>query len=106
MSSGSSAACDVRRAALLLVAWVILSTPGIASESGQQAICEVSHVNAAWGFQHSGIYIDPTGSVGEFRYAAEDSRSVPNRGQPMTQEDLRSKYRPGRRDTVHAVLAI
>lgn len=54
-------------------------------------------MNAAWGFQHHGIYIDPTGSIGEFNYSAEDPRSVPNRGHPMTQNDLREKYRPGRR---------
>ncbi len=97
MTSGSPAVRGMRNAALILVAWAIQSTTGIAAETGQQVICEVSHVNAAWGFQHSGIYIDPTGSVGEFRYAAEDSRSVPNRGQPMTQVDLRNKYQPGRR---------
>ena len=80
----------------LSLAWVQASA-AVAEQPVQQVVCEVSHVNAAWGFQHSGVYIDPTGSIGEFKYSADDSRSVPNRGQPMTQEELREKYRPGRR---------
>jgi hypothetical protein len=87
----------VRRTAILLVVLFVHPSQTLAKEVHQQVVCEVSHLNAAWGFQHSGVYIDPTGLIGEFNYSAEDSRSVPNRGQPMTQSDLREKYKPGRR---------
>ncbi len=80
-----------------LVALGLLSDLSLAEDSSSQIVCEVSHVNAAWGFQHSGVYIDPEGAIGEFSYTEGDSRSVPNRGQPMTQGELREKYRPGRR---------
>lgn len=77
-----------------LIVWM----PAVSTEqAAQQIVCEVSHVNAAWGFQHSGVYINPSGSIGEFKYSAADSRSVPNRGQTMSQSDLREKYRPGGR---------
>jgi hypothetical protein len=84
--------------AALTVALAIQPVASIlAGASDQQIACEVSYVNFAWGFQHSGVYIDPNGAIGEFKYSADDSRWVPNRGQPMTQGDLRNKYRPGNR---------
>lgn len=87
----------ILRSAFVLIALIVQPPRSFAAETEQQVVCEVSHVNAAWGFQHSGVYIDPTGSVGEFDYSAGDSRSVPNRGQAMTQGELREKYQPGRR---------
>jgi hypothetical protein len=96
LKSGNSVRV-IFRSTIVLVAIVVQPPQSLAEEPDQQVVCEFSHVNAAWGFQHSGIYIDPTGSIGEFNYSADDSRSVPNRGQPMTQGDLREKYRPGRR---------
>lgn len=83
--------------ACLLIVLSALPAQSRAAAPGQQVVCEVSHVNFAWGYQHAGVYIDPKGSIGEFRYSAEDSQWRPNRGQSMTQEDLREKYRPGRR---------
>jgi hypothetical protein len=87
----------ISRSASLLIALIVQSVGSHAAEVEQQVVCEVSHLNFAWGFQHSGIYIDPTGSIGEFNYSADDSRWAPNRGQPMTQGDLRQKHRPGNR---------
>jgi hypothetical protein len=83
------------RCALFLIAFPVQSAPSQPKEAEQRVACEVSYLNHAWGFQHSGVYIDPTGSVGEFNYAAKDSQWAPNRGQPLTQGDLREKYLPG-----------
>lgn len=44
-----------------------------------------------------GVYIDPTGTVGEFNYSAKDSQWASNRGAPLTQSELREKFRPGNR---------
>lgn len=81
----------------LLAALAVLSVQEFAAAAEQQVVCEVSHVNFAWGHQHAGVYIDPKGSIGEFKYGAEDSQWRPNRGQPMSQESLREKYKPGRK---------
>jgi len=81
----------------LLIALFAQPAGSLAADSEQQVVCEVSYLNAAWGFQFTGVYIDPKGSIGEFNYSAEDSQSVPNRGEPLTQGELREKYRPGRR---------
>lgn len=70
---------------------------GLAAEPAQQVACEISGLNHAWGFQYMGVYIDPTGTVGEFNYSSKDSQWASNRGEPLTQSDLREKYRPGNR---------
>lgn len=93
----ASTAAAIGRFAALLVALIVPPVEPHAAEVAQQVVCEVSYLNHAWGFQHSGVYIDPTGSIGEFNYSADDSQWAPNRGQPLTQSDLREKYRPGHR---------
>ena len=87
----------VCQSALLSVAIFAHPVRCFAEEPEQQVACEVSYVNGAWGYQHLGVYIDPTGAIGEFNYSAEASQWTPNRGERMTQADLRDKYRPGRR---------
>ena len=81
----------------MLATLFVQASAAHSAEADQQVVCEVSSVNAAWGYQHSGVYIDPKGSIAQFNYSANDSRWTPNRGQPMTQADLRDKYRPGNR---------
>lgn len=88
---------DFRRIACFLAALAFYVGDSPAAEPEQQVVCEVSHLNFAWGFHHAGVYINPSGSIGEFNYSADDSRWAPNRGQPMTQDDLRKKYQPGHR---------
>lgn len=87
----------VCRSACLLVALIVKSVQSDAEVPEQRVACEVSHVNGAWGYQHLGVYIDPTGAIGEFNYSAEGSQWTPNRGEQMTEGDLRDRYRPGRR---------
>jgi hypothetical protein len=87
----------LRRNACLLVVLVLHAGGTRAAEPEQQVVCEVSHLNHAWGYQHAGVYINPAGSIGEFNYSADDSQWAPNRGQTMTQDDLRKKYQPGHR---------
>jgi hypothetical protein len=87
----------MRATAAFPVVLVLQSLASQAAEPEQQVVCEVSYLNHAWGFQHAGVYIDPKGSIGEFNYSAADSQWAPNRGQAMTQGDLREKYRPGHR---------
>jgi hypothetical protein len=87
----------MRATAAFPVVLVLQSLASQAAEPEQQVVCEVSYLNHAWGFQHAGVYIDPKGSIGEFNYSAADSQWAPNRGQVMTQGDLREKYRPGHR---------
>lgn len=74
-----------------------MSTDARAKDADERWACEVSGLNYAWGYYHAGIYIDPQGSIGEFKYGPSDSRWAPNRGQPMTLAELREKYRPGNR---------
>jgi hypothetical protein len=88
---------DAFLSTLLLVSLIFQPGRSCAEEPEQRVACEVSYINHAWGYQNLGVYIDPTGAIGEFNYSAEDSQWAPNRGQPMTQGDLRDKYRPARR---------
>lgn len=87
----------MRVATALLIALILQPLDSRAAEPEQLVVCEVSYLNHAWGFQHGGVYIDPQGSIAEFKYSAADSQWAPNRGQSMTQGDLREKYRPGNR---------
>ncbi|MGH8241873.1 MAG: hypothetical protein ACRETY_00830 [Steroidobacteraceae bacterium] len=87
----------MRAATAFLIALIFLPLGSQAAQPEQLVVCEVSYLNHAWGFQHSGVYIDPKGSIGEFNYSAADSQWAPNRGQSMTQSDLQEKYRPGNR---------
>ena len=81
----------------LLTVFVLQPIGCLAAEPAQQVACEISGLNHAWGFQYMGVYIDPTGTVGEFNYSSKDSQWASNRGEPLTQSDLRVKYRPGNR---------
>lgn len=73
------------------------ATAMFAEDQDEQIYCEVSSMNFAWGYQHDGVFIDPKGSIGEYKYELDDSRWIPNRSDTHTLTELQEKYRPGRR---------
>jgi hypothetical protein len=88
---------SVRRIVCLLAVLIPQPFGCLAAEPAQEVACEVSGMNHAWGFQYMGVFIDPTGTVGEFNYSYKDSQWASNRGERLMQSDLREKYRPGNR---------
>lgn len=62
------------------------STPSIE----QEYLFEFSHINFAWGFQMSGMYIDKKGNV--YTYNHSHSPWKPSSESYLTEEDLQEKY--------------
>jgi hypothetical protein len=80
----------------ILFILLLLSIPAFTSAmSGnpaidQQYLFEYSHINHAWGFQMSGMYIDRNGSVYTFDHSHAPWR--PSEDNVLTEEDLQEKY--------------
>jgi len=56
----------------------------------QEYLFEYSHINFAWGFQMSGMYIDKHGSVYKYNYSHSPWKPLSVRS--LTEENLQEKY--------------
>jgi len=56
----------------------------------QRYLFEYSHINFAWGFQMSGMYIDKNGNV--YKYNHSHAPWKPSNEEYLTEEDLQEKY--------------
>jgi hypothetical protein len=56
----------------------------------QEYLFEFSHVNFAWGFQMSGMYVDKQGSVYTYNHSHSPWKPLSERS--LTGEDLKEKY--------------
>jgi hypothetical protein len=59
----------------------------------QKFLCERSYINFAWGYQHSGTYVDSDGGV--YRFKAERQVNPKQKG-AVTEAELEAKYTQGR----------
>jgi hypothetical protein len=59
----------------------------------QVYLCEQSYTNFAWGYRHSGTYVDRDGRVYRFTVA---KRVTPARQKAVTEAELEAKYSQGR----------
>ncbi|UCH63285.1 MAG: hypothetical protein JSU77_02190 [Fidelibacterota bacterium] len=83
---------------LLLPGVVGLGVPGCAltepeeEEIEQEVLFEFQYINHAWGYQHSGSYIDGEGKVTSYQYTASDTHWAPADLNHPTEEELQDKY--------------
>lgn len=63
-------------------------------ENGQNILFEVQYINFAWGYQHSGFYINKKGEVFNYKYDANSAVWKPNKDNYYTEEELLNKYKP------------
>jgi hypothetical protein len=66
---------------------------GVPALVEQKFLCEQSHTNFAWGYQHSGTYVDREARV--YRYKAE-RQVAPKQEGAVTEAELEAKYSQGR----------
>jgi hypothetical protein len=87
------------KTALVLVA---VGALGVAAQSGssqsvaripQRFVCERSYTNFAWGYQHSGIYVDREGVVYQFNVRVAGYPKLPH-GPDRTESEMENKYGP------------
>ena len=61
-------------------------------EIDQNILFESEYVNWAWGYQHSGGYIDKNGDVFSYNYAPSDGQWRPEDWEHPTETELLEKY--------------
>jgi hypothetical protein len=66
---------------------------GVPGSMEQKFLCERSYINFAWGYQHSGTYVDSKGGV--YRYKA-GRQVTPKQKRALTEVELEAKYAQGR----------
>lgn len=63
-------------------------------ENNQNILFEVQYINFAWGYQHSGFYINKKGEVFNYKYDNNFVVWKPNKDNYYTEEELLNKYKP------------
>jgi hypothetical protein len=58
----------------------------------QRFICERSYTNFAWGYAHTGIYVDRDGGV--YRFSVRSATLPRTAGSARTEPEMRAKYGP------------
>jgi hypothetical protein len=66
---------------------------GVPASVEQKFLCERSYTNFAWGYQHSGTYVDNDARV--YRYKAE-RQVTPKHDGALTEAELEAKHSQGR----------
>lgn len=66
---------------------------GVPGSIEQKFLCERSYTNFAWGYQHSGTYVDSDAHV--YRYKAE-RQVTPKQDGALTEAELEAKHSQGR----------
>ena len=70
--------------------------PVDAQPSRQAFYCERSYTNFARGYQHRGIYVDPSGGVHRYRHGRADAPLLRVPADSLTERALLARYAPGR----------
>ncbi len=60
----------------------------------QKYLFEVQYINYAWGYIHSGFYINKKGEIYQFRYDRDSEQWRSNPDNYYTEEELKDKYSP------------